>query len=164
MDSQSVKSSSVAGERGFDGAKLVTGRKRHLLVDGLGLLLAVYVHPANISERAGARGLLQRAKTKGFPRLQLVWADGGYAGLPLAAWAIVATGWLLTIVERSADMVGFQLLPRRWVVERTLAWLGRYRRLSKEYEVLAQSSEAFIYAAMVNLMLRRLARHPAIFL
>jgi len=164
MDSQSVKTSSVAGERGFDGAKLVTGRKRHILVDVLGLLLAVYVHPANVSERAGAKLLLHRAQSKGFPRLQLVWADGGYAGLPLAAWAIVATGWLVTIVERTADMVGFQLLPRRWMVERTLAWLGRYRRLSKDYEVLAQTSEAFIYAAMVNLMLQRLACHPAIFL
>lgn len=164
MDSQSVKSSSVAGERGFDAAKLVTGRKRHLLVDVLGLLLAVYVHPANVAERAGAKLLLQRAKSKGFSRLQLVWADGGYSGLLLAAWTMLVTGWLVTIVERTADMVGFQLLPRRWVVERTLAWLGRYRRLSKDYEVLAQTSEAFIYAAMVNLMLQRLARHPAIFL
>jgi putative transposase len=164
MDSQSVKTSSVAGERGFDGAKLLTGRKRHILVDVLGLLLAVYVHPANVSERAGAKLLLHRAKSKGFPRLQVVWTDGGYGGLPLAAWAMVLTGWLVTIVERTADMVGFQLLPRRWVVERTLAWLGRYRRLSKDYEVLAQTSEAFIYAAMVNLMLQRLARHPAIFL
>ena len=157
MDSQSIKTTAVAGVRGYDGAKLVTGRKRHILVDVLGLLLAVYVHPANVSERAGAKLLLQRAKAKGFSRLQLVWADGGYSGLPLAAWVIVATGWLLTIVERTAEMVGFQVLPRRWVVERTLAWLGRYRRLSKDYEVLPQTSEAWIYAAMVNLMLRRLA-------
>ena len=157
IDSQSVKTTAVAGERGFDAAKLIKGRKRHILVDVLGLLLAVYVHPANISEREGAKVLLQQAKTKGFARLQLIWADGGYSGLPLAAWAIVITGWVLTIVERTADMVGFQVLPRRWVVERTLAWLGRYRRLSKDYEVLSQTSEAWIYAAMVNLMLRRLA-------
>jgi putative transposase len=164
MASQSVKTSSVAGERGYDGPKLVTGRKRHLLVDVLGLLLAVYVHPANVSERAGAKLLLHRAKSKGFPRLQLVWADGGYSGLPLAAWAMLVTGWLVTIVERTADMVGCQRLPRRWVVERTLAWLGRYRRLCKDYEVLAQTSEAFIYAAMANLMLQRLTRHPTVFL
>ena len=157
MDSQSVKTTAVAGERGFDGAKLVKGRKRPLLVDVLGLLLVVYVHPANISEREGAKLLLQRAKTQGFARLQLIWADGGYSGLPFAAWVIVATGWLLTIVERTADRVGFQLLPRRWVVERTLACLGRYRRLSKDYEILSQTSEAWIYAAMVNLMLKRLA-------
>lgn len=144
MDSQSVKTTAVAGERGFDGAKLVKGRKRHLLVDVLGLLLVVYVHPANISEREGVILLFQRAKAKGFAQLQL-------------NWAMVTTGWLLTIVQRTTGMVGFQLLPRCWVVERTLAWLGRYRRLSKDYEVLSQTSEAWIYAAMVNLMLKRLA-------
>lgn len=158
IDSQSVKTSAVAGERGYDASKKVNGRKRHLLVDVLGLLLAVYVHPANIQDRDGAKGLLARAKAKGFARLQLIWADGGYRGLPLAAWTLVLTGWLLTLVERTADQVGFQVLPRRWVVERTLAWLGRYRRLSKDYEVCPQTSEAFIYAAMVHLMLKRLAR------
>jgi len=158
MDSQSVKTSAVAGERGFDAGKKVKGRKRHILVDVLGLLLAVYVHPADIQDREGAKGLLERAKAKGFPRLQLIWADGGYSGLLLAVWALLATGWLLTIVERAAGQVGFQVLPRRWVVERTLAWLGRYRRLSKDYEVLPQTSEAWIYAAMVNLMLKRLTQ------
>lgn len=157
IDSQSVKTSSVAGERGYDAGKKVNGRKRHLLVDVLGLLLAVYVHPANLQDREGAKGLLARAKAKGFARLQLIWADGGYSGLPLAAWAMVMTGWLLTVVERTAGQIGFQVLPHRWVVERTLAWLGRYRRLSKDYEVLPQTSEAFIYAAMVQLMLKRLA-------
>jgi putative transposase len=135
MDSQSVKTAAVAGERGFDAGKKVKGRKRHILVDVLGLLLAVYVHPADIQDREGAKGLLARAKAKGFPRLQLIWADGGYSGLLLAVWALLTTGWLLTIVERAAGQVGFQVLPRRWVVERTLAWLGRYRRLSKDYEV-----------------------------
>jgi putative transposase len=158
IDSQSVKTSPVAGERGYDAGKKVNGRKRHLLVDVLGLLLAVYVHPANTQDRDGAKGLLTRAKAKGFIRLQLIWADGGYSGLPLAAWTLVMTGWLLTIVERAVGQVGFQVLPRRWVVERTLAWLGRYRRLSKDYEVLPQTSEAFIYAAMVHLMLKRLSR------
>jgi len=164
IDSQSVKTSSVAGERGFDGAKLVTGRKRHILVDVMGLLLVVLVHKASIQERAGAKSLLQRAKQKGFARLRLIWADGGYHGQPMIDWVFDLAGWIFEIVKRSDNIKGFQLLPRRWVVERTFSWLGRYRRLSKDYEVLPQTSEAFIYAAMVNLMLARLARNPAIFL
>jgi putative transposase len=163
IDSQSVKTTAVAGIRGYDAGKKVKGRKRHILVDVLGLLLAVYVHSAEVQDREGAKGLLARAQAKGFSRLQLIWADGGYTGLPLAAWVLVMTGWLLTIVERAAGQIGFQVLPRRWVVERTLAWLGRYRRLSKDYEVLPQTSEAFIYTAMVHLMLKRLARHQAVY-
>ncbi len=164
IDSQSVKTSSVAGERGFDGAKLVTGRKRHILVDVMGLLLVVLVHKASIQERAGAKSLLQRAKQKGFARLCLIWADGGYSGSPMMNWVFELAGWIFEVVKRSDNVKGFELLPRRWVVERTFSWLGRYRRLSKDYEVLPQTSEAFIYAAMVNLMLARLARNPAIFL
>jgi putative transposase len=164
IDSQSVKTSSVAGERGFDGAKLVTGRKRHILVDVMGLLLVVLVHKASIQERVGAKSLLQRAKQKGFERLCLIWADGGYSGSPMINWVFDLAGWIFEIVKRSDNVKGFQLLPHRWVVERTFAWLGRYRRLSKDYEVLPQTSEAFIYAAMVDLMLARLARNPAIYL
>ena len=164
IDSQSVKTSSVAGERGFDGAKLVTGRKRHILVDVMGLILVVLVHKASIQERAGAKSLLQRAKHKGFERLCLIWADGGYRGSAMIDWVFDLAGWMFEIVKRADNVKGFQLLPRRWVVERTFAWLGRYRRLSKDYEVLPQTSEAFIYAAMVNLMLTRLARNPAIYL
>ena len=164
IDSQSVKTSSVAGERGFDGAKLVTGRKRHLLVDVMGLLLVVLVHKASIQERAGAQSLLQRAKLKGFKRLSLIWADGGYQGQAMIEWVLGLAGWIFEIVKRTDEVKGFQVLPRRWVVERTFAWLGRYRRLSKDYEVLPQTSEAFIYAAMINLMLARLARNPAVYL
>jgi len=164
IDSQSVKTSSVAGERGFDGAKLVTGRKRHILVDVMGLLLVVLVHKASIQERAGAKSLLQRAKQKGFERLCLIWADGGYSGSPMINWVFDLAGWVFEVVKRSDNVKGFQLLPRRWVVERTFAWLGRYRRFSKDYEVLPQTSEAFIYAAMVDLMLTRLARNPAVYL
>jgi putative transposase len=164
VDSQSVKTTAVAGERGFDGAKLVTGRKRHLLVDVMGLVLVVLVHQANIQERAGAQSLLQRAKQKGFKRLSLIWADGGYSGQPMIDWVFALAGWVFEVVKRTDDLTGFRILPRRWVVERTFAWLGRYRRLSKDYEVLPQTSESFIYAAMVNLMLARLARNPAVYL
>jgi putative transposase len=164
IDSQSVKTSSVAGERGFDKAKVVTGRKRHILVDVLGLILVVLVHKASIQERDGAKSLRQRAKQKGFERLSLIWADGGYQGQPMIDWVFALAGWIFEVVKRPDGAKGFQVLPRRWVVERTLAWLGRYRRLSKDYEVLPQTSEAFIYAAMVKLMLARLARNPAVYL
>lgn len=164
IDSQSVKTSAVAGERGFDGAKLVTGRKRHILVDVMGLILVVLVHKASIQERDGAKSLLQRPKDKGFQYLRLIWADGGYGGHPMIDWVFNLAGWIFEIVKRADEVKGFQILPHRWIVERTFAWLGRYRRLSKDYEVLPQTSEAFIYAAMVNLMLTRLARNPAVFL
>lgn len=132
----------------------MTGRKRHLIVDTMGLLLAVVVHAANVQDRDGAKLVLQKL-TGRFPRLKLIWADGGYAG-ELIEWARQLGGWLLEIVKRPAQHQ-FVVLPRRWVVERTLAWLGRYRRLSKDYEARPETSEAFIYIAMSRLMLRRLA-------
>jgi putative transposase len=132
----------------------VTGRKRHVVVDTMGLLLAVVVHPANLQDRDGAKLVLHKLKGR-FPRLRLIWADGGYAG-QLIEWARELGDWLLEIVKRP-DERRFVLLPRRWVVERTFAWLGRYRRLSKDYEALTESSEAFIHIAMTRLMLRRLA-------
>ena len=162
IDSQSVKTTAVKGERGYDNAKKVTGRKRHILVDVMGLLLLVHVHKASIQERAGAKSLLQRVKAKGFERLALIWADGGYSGQPMIDWVFNLAGWLFEVVQRPDDAQGFVLLPRRWVVERTFAWLGNYRRLSKDYEVLPRNSEAMIYAAMVHIMLRRLASDPAL--
>jgi putative transposase len=115
-----------------------------------------------LSEQAGGKLLLQRAYQKGFARLRLIWADGGYRGQSLIDWVYHLTGWLFTVVKRSDKVTGFVLLPRRWVVERTFAWLNNYRRLSKEYEVLPATSESMIYAAMVHLMVRRLARRRAL--
>ena len=161
LDSQSVKTTETKGARGYDANKHVTGRKRHILVDVMGLLLAVVVHQANIQERAGAKVLLRRAVTKGFARLQLIWADGGYTGAEFKAWVRKLTGWLLEVVTRPEGTKGFTVLPRRWVVERTFGWFGRSRRLSKDYEQLPETSEAIIYAVMVRLMLKRLAQQPA---
>jgi transposase len=142
------------GPRGYDAAKKVKGRKRHIVVDTIGLILAVVVHAADLQDQDGAELVLARLIGR-FPRLQLIWADGDYGG-KLVQWACTFGGWLLEIVKRSEEDRGF-VLPRRWVVERTFAWLGRHRRLSKDYEALTETSEAMIYIAMIQLMLRRLA-------
>ena len=136
----------------------MNGRKRHLLVDVMGLVLLVVVHSAAIQDRDGAKLVLDRVRDT-FRRLRLIWADGGYAGA-LLAWVHNLRIWgrlRVEIVKRTDDMRGFKLLPHRWVVERTFGWLGRYRRMSKDYEFLTDSSEAMIRVAMVGLMLRRLA-------
>jgi putative transposase len=156
IDSQSVKTTSRGGVRGYDSGKQVKGRKRHILVDTLGLLLTVVVLAANVQDRDGAKVAATRAKRK-LPRLRLLWADGAYAG-KLVDWLYDTFHWLLTIIKRPDTAKGFVLLPRRWVVERTFAWLANYRRLSKDYEYLPATSEAMIYLAMSHLMLRRLAR------
>ena len=156
LDSQSVKTTETPGVRGYDAAKKVKGRKRHILVDTIGLLLIVVVHTANIQDRDGAKLVLEQVKGK-FSRLELIWADAGYSG-KLVDWVNSVCGWMLDIVKRSDDVKGFQVLPRRWVVERTFGWLGRYRRLSKDYEGLTESSQAFVYAAMIHIMIRRLGR------
>ena len=133
----------------------MTGRKRHVVVDPLGLLLAVVVHAANVQDRDGAR--LALAKLAGrFPRLRLGWADGGYAGA-LLGWAAATLGLVVEIVAKPAGATSFTVLPKRWIVERTFAWLGRCRRLSKDYEALPATSEAWIPVAMIHLMLKRLA-------
>jgi putative transposase len=124
-------------------------------VDTIGLLLIVVVHTANIQDRDGAKLVLEQVKGT-FSRLELIWADAGYSG-QLVDWVNSVCGWILEIVKRSDDVKGFQVLPRRWVVERTFGWLGRYRRLSKDYEGLTESSQAFIYAAMIHIMIRRLS-------
>ncbi len=158
MDSQSAKTSEEgARSNGYDAYKNVKGRKRHLLVDTLGLPLSVYVTPASVQDRAGARCLLAGLKPL-MPRLKKIWADGAYGGQELARWSEERGGWQLEIVERDQEAKGFEVLPKRWIVERTFAWLIRNRRLSKDYERMVQTSEAFIKVAMIRLILRRLAR------
>jgi putative transposase len=182
IDSQSVKTTSVGGERGYDGGKQVKGRKRHLLVDTEGFVLTVRVHPANIMDRDGVKLLLPEAIKTHFPRLQHVWLDAGYNGQGKGKdWIERTLGWHAEIVAHPPrykkvwapndippDQIdwakygwvppGFRVLPRRWVVERDFAWLGQSRRLSKDYELLCVTSEAMIYVCMIRLLLRRLTR------
>jgi putative transposase len=157
MDSQSVKTiEESAGISGYDGHKCVKGRKRHVLVDTLGLPIAVYVTPADVSDPAGARKLLAGLAPL-MPRLQKIWADAAYRGKELAAWCQQQGSWELEIVEREPGTRGFQVQPRRWVVERSFAWLIRSRRLAKDYERKVQTSETLIEVAVSRLLLRRLA-------
>ncbi len=160
IDSQSVKgaASVPAASRGFDGGKLINGRKRHVIVDTLGLLLMVLVTPADTTDRDAACGMLQHLRAR-YRKLRLLWADGGYTGR-LVDWAREKLQLTLEIIKRSDDTSGFVVLPRRWVVERTLSWLMRSRRLARDYETLPASSEAVVLWSMTMLMGRRLARHP----
>jgi len=155
LDSQSVKTSEGGTERGYDAGKMVSGRKRHLVVDTLGLLIAVVVQAANIQDQDGAKEVLCKAKRR-FPRLKLVWADSAYARNYLPTWALVACNLVLDIVRRAAGAAGFVVQHRRWVVERTFAWLVRNRRLARDYERSPRVSETWIHVAMVKVMLRRL--------
>jgi putative transposase len=156
LDSQSVKTTEIASERGYDAGKKVKGRKRHLLVDTFGLLLIVVVHAASIQDRDGAKGVLGKIPGR-FTRLARIWADGGYTG-KLVDWVKTTCDCVLEIVKRSDKLNGFEVVPHRWVVERTFGWLNRYRRLAKDYERSVESSEAMIQIAMIRLMLTRLAR------
>jgi transposase len=186
VDSQSVKSTGVGGEqRGYDGGKKVKGRKRHLLVDTQGLVLKAKVHAASVMDFEGIKTLLRQADVE-FPRLKHLWLDSAYRGEDKGKdWVEKALGWSVDLVERARKPApkevlkswaeqwskegvavdwekllppkGFQVLPKRWVVERTFSWTDQNRRMSKDYERLTESSEAFIYVAMSRLMARRLA-------
>ena len=155
VDSQSVRTSESGGPRGYDAGKKINGRKRHILVDTLGLLLRGIVHPASVQDRDGLAALLTRIRRR-FPFLALILADGGYQG-EVAATAARDERLELTVVKRSDTARGFVLLPRRWVVERSFAWFGRNRRLARDAETLIASSAAMLYLAAIRLLTRRLA-------
>ena len=157
LDSQSVKTTDVGGERGYDAGKKITGRKRHLAVDTLGLILAVVVHGADWQDHDGACLVLMQLKVC-FRRLKVIFADSAYGRHGLPEWVRTTCGWILQTVLRPLGVKGFVVLPKGWIVERTFAWLGRYRRHSKDYERNPASSEAMIYISMIHLMLKRLAK------
>jgi putative transposase len=160
VDSQSVKTTEMGGVRGFDGGKLVKGRKRHIWVDSLGMLLAVMVTAANVQDGVAACALLHRRLWDDLPRLDVVYADSQYRTECLQEEVFAYAPFRLHVVSRPAGEEGWVKLPQRWVVERTLAWLGRSRRLSKDYERLVESSEAMLQVSMIHLMLRRLRPTP----
>jgi transposase len=145
---------------GYDAGKKIKGRKRHILVDTLGLLLNVVVHPADVQDRDGAFPLLRRARRL-FPFIERIFADGGYAGRKMAMTVWRTGAWRLQVVKRS-DAAGFEVLPKRWIVERTFAWISRNRRLARDFERYATTVSAFVRLAMIRIMLRRIAANPSL--
>lgn len=164
IDSQSVKTAENGGLRGYDAGKRIKGRKRHVIVDTLGLILAVAVHPADWQDQEGACMVFARLSQmkRTISRLILVWGDSAYGRERLPEWVREQFGWLVQTILRPTAAKGFIVLPKRWIVERTFAWLGRYRRHSKDYEINTESSEAMIRVSMIHFMLRRLDRASVI--
>jgi putative transposase len=160
IDSQSVKAGGAGGDVGFDPAKKVTGRKRHLLVDSLGLLLMVLVTAASVTDARAAMDVIGCMPMEQLPRLRLIWADAAYATEALFAEVAEWVRYRLEIVRRPEGTKGWLLLPKRWVVERTFGWLLRFRRHSRDYERRTESSEAMIYVSMISVMLHRLEPEP----
>ena len=158
IDSQTVKTTEQGGEHGYDGGKKINGRKRHILVDTMGLLLAVVVTTAALDDGAAAASVVARLEPEKYPRLQKLWGDNKYHNHSFRQWlAMNRPGWELEVKTREPGVKGFAVLPKRWVVERTFAWNGRYRRHSRDYERRTDSSESMIRISSLNLMLRRLA-------
>ena len=155
VDSQSIRTAEGGEERGYDAGKKIAGRKRHLAVDTLGLVLAVVVHGGYWQDHDGACFVLMRLK-RDFRRLKIVFGDSAYGRNGLPEWVQDMFGWVLQTITRSAKAKNFVVLPKRWIVERTFAWLARYRREAKDYEKTTESAEAIIYIAMISLMSRRL--------
>ena len=158
IDSQSVKTTEAGGVSGFDAGKRIKGRKRHIVVDMLGLMVGIVVHGADMQDRDGASLALTAIRHR-WPWLRHVFADGGYSGPKLREALKGRGGWTIEIVKRSDAAKGFEVLPRRWVVERTFAWLGRCRRLAKDWEASIASSEAWATVAHIRLLTKRLARY-----
>jgi putative transposase len=155
IDSQSAKAINICqGEIGYDGGKKTKGRKRHIVVDTLGLVLAIVIHPANIHDSKAAKDVLMALKYKYINGIIKIFADGGYQGDTLFEWAKQTMGWVIEVVKRN-DAGKFKVLPKRWIVERTFAWISFQRRMSKDYERQAESSQAFVQLSMVRIMLNK---------
>jgi putative transposase len=162
IDSQTVKATEIAEDRGYDGGKKITGRKRHIVVDSLGLLLVVLVTAANADDGTTAPKVLARLTAEHQSRLEVIWGDTKYHNHALEGWMVAHPGgYRIGVVGRPAGSVGYVKLPKRWVVERTFAWLGRYRRLSRDYERYADSSEAMVQVSSIHRMLKLLKPDPS---